>query len=259
MLKGYKVTHTTFKPHEYSYYDYCIRMETGRPFLWFYNSDIYKTGWSVYNEEKQNNMEYTIEDLREGRVAIDYGLNNIELLTKVLKKAFPKHTEPMGTCRYYLQRPHTETWWATESNPDDMPTQKLEDFKEHLHDERFPFQLNIDDARKIIGIACQEWQKKLLEKWNKVLITGFVQVEEDFYTEMRAACTKEQNELFDRIFGEDYIVDWKPNHAYLVNAGNGKTIRISSEIKGQFYANGNFKGNTISYKASDIIKLIGEV
>lgn len=261
MLQGKKVTHTTFESNEYAYMDSSciIKLNSNKTFFWFYSDIRYKTGWAEYQEEKQNNMKYyTIDDLKEGRVAIQYGLDNIHLLTRVLKKAFPKHIEPMGTCRYYLQRTNTETWLASESKPT-IPVQKLEYFEESLTDKRFPFQLSIDDARKIIGIACQEWQKKLLSKWDKVLITGFVQVDEDFYTEMRAACTREQNELFDKIFGEDYSIEWKPNHVYIVDAGAGKALRVSSNNIGYFYANGYFEGNTIKYSSNRIIKIIGPV
>ncbi len=35
----------------------------------------------------------------------------------------------------------------------------------------------------------------------KFLLKKEIEITEDFYQEMRKACTKEQNELFDKIFG----------------------------------------------------------
>ena len=202
-------------------------------------------------------MKYSIKDLREGRVVLEYTTRNKELLIKVLSKAFPKHKIPNGLCRYYMKGDN-DTWIATMYTPE-KPIQQLEHFELSLSDDRFPFQLDIKDVRRILNIACAKWQKKLLEKWSTALITGFVQVDEGFYEEMREACTMEQNKLFDEIFGEDYGVEWKPNHVYLLNVGGYQKIRVSSEQIRRFYKEGYLQGDTIEYKAKEIIKIIGPV
>lgn len=84
---------------------------------------------------------------------------------------------------------------------------------------RFPFKLNLVDARKIIDSACNSWKERLLQDWNKELILkDFVMIEETFYKEMRNECTSNQHRLFDEIFGKDFkIGDW----VYVINGGNG--------------------------------------
>lgn len=70
--------------------------------------------------------------------------------------------------------------------------------------ERFPFELGETDAKRIINIACGEWQQKLAKMWGyELLIDSSVEITEGFYKEMRNACTPSQNLLFDEIFGED--------------------------------------------------------
>lgn len=57
-------------------------------------------------------------------------------------------------------------------------------------------------AQDIIDIACNTWKANLAEKWAKeIVLQKEIEITEDFYQEMRKACTKEQNELFDKIFG----------------------------------------------------------
>lgn len=80
-------------------------------------------------------------------------------------------------------------------------------------DNRFPFELTEKDAKRIVDIACSGWKPRLSEKWGaKLLENGYVTIEEPFYKEMRKACTDEQHELFDEIFGKDEeqfkIGDW---------------------------------------------------
>lgn len=84
---------------------------------------------------------------------------------------------------------------------------------------RFPFKLDLANARKIIDSACSNWKERLLQDWNKELILkDFVMIEETFYKEMRKECTSNQHKLFDEIFGKDFkIDDW----VYVINGGNG--------------------------------------
>jgi hypothetical protein len=60
------------------------------------------------------------------------------------------------------------------------------------------------NATRIINIACSKWKPKLAEKWaTNIVLNKNTEISEEFYQEMRKACTTEQNELFDEIFGSD--------------------------------------------------------
>lgn len=85
---------------------------------------------------------------------------------------------------------------------------------------RFPFYLGLDDARSIVRVACSTWKKKLTELWGKdILLNNSAIIKEDFYKEMRRACTPEQNSVFDSIFGKD-----KPEFKEI-----NVTVKVSSQ------------------------------
>ena len=64
--------------------------------------------------------------------------------------------------------------------------------------------LTPEDATRIINIACSTWKPKLAEKWaTNIVLDKNTEISEEFYNEMRKACTTEQNTLFDEIFGKD--------------------------------------------------------
>jgi hypothetical protein len=69
---------------------------------------------------------------------------------------------------------------------------------------RFPFTLTPFNAQNILKIACNNWKETLAEKWAKdIVLNQNILIDEQFYKEMRNACTTPQNELFDEIFGKD--------------------------------------------------------
>ena len=115
---------------------------------------------------------------------------------------------------------------------------------------RFPFELSIENAKKIIDIACQTWKNKLAEKWGKdLLLNAHVSINETFYKEMREACDSDQHKLFDTIFGADNLeIDLtKPETINKLNLfGDGGTsnlisIRTSDELKNKaFWLNNKF-------------------
>lgn len=88
-----------------------------------------------------------------------------------------------------------------------------EQFKEHILNKkqmsnRFPFLLKKDDALKIIDVACESWKVKLAREWSiDIVLNKQIVITENRYQEMRSACTKEQHQLFDEIFGKDDLVD----------------------------------------------------
>jgi hypothetical protein len=64
--------------------------------------------------------------------------------------------------------------------------------------------LTPQNATRIINIACSTWKPKLAEKWaTNIVLNKDTEISEEFYQEMRKACTSEQNTLFDEIFGSD--------------------------------------------------------
>lgn len=64
--------------------------------------------------------------------------------------------------------------------------------------------LTPQNATRIINIACSTWKPKLAEKWaTNIVLDKNTEISEEFYEEMRRACTTEQNTLFDEIFGKD--------------------------------------------------------
>lgn len=103
-------------------------------------------------------------------------------------------------------------------------------------DERFPFVLNEENYKRIIKIACGQWRNKLVTQWGvNIVINESVVVTEEFYKEMRKACDREQNQVFDEIFGKD-----KPEWS-LKDAKDGEPVWVrdySDALWELRYANG---------------------
>jgi hypothetical protein len=61
-----------------------------------------------------------------------------------------------------------------------------------------------NQGQEIIDIACKDWKEKLFDVWGKkIVLKKPIEIQEHVYQEMRKACTKEQHELFDKIFGKE--------------------------------------------------------
>jgi hypothetical protein len=108
---------------------------------------------------------------------------------------FPDH-EPLKCTSRYIIEGYTEI--------------TFEEFKKYIlkkeenMDNRFPFKISAYHAQLIINIACNDWKDKLATMWGpKIVIRTSVVISEEFYKEMRKACTNEQHDLFDEIFGKD--------------------------------------------------------
>ena len=93
-------------------------------------------------------------------------------------------------------------------------------------------------AKKIIKIACPEWQLELMDKWGaSIVLDKEILIEESFYKKMRKACTQEQHELFDKIFGKDEENLKKEDWVYVTSDGGdfhknkGDIFRVLS-VKG---------------------------
>lgn len=72
--------------------------------------------------------------------------------------------------------------------------------------------ISSEHAEEIIEAACIDWSEKLASRWAiNIVLKRDISISEEFYKEMRVACTNEQNKLFDKIFGEDNpfkVGDW---------------------------------------------------
>lgn len=122
--------------------------------------------------------------------------------------------------------------------------------------------ITYEQAQSIIDIACNNWKDKLFKKWGQYIVyRKNIDVEEDFYEEMRKACTKEQHELFDKIFGKDNIP--KKGTLVYVSLGNEWYMRFYSHYEeGKHYCFTNQDKEsiytTVWYKVSLTNPLIEE-
>jgi hypothetical protein len=110
--------------------------------------------------------------------------------------------------------------------------------------------ISASNAQRIINIACPSWQENLAIKWSKDIVLGKeINISEEFYQEMRKACTKWQHELFDEIFGKDVEV-YPDGTPCLVRHYSGYTdcwqLRYA-DGKGRFYINGQKSGNSTDW------------
>lgn len=61
-----------------------------------------------------------------------------------------------------------------------------------------------NQGQEIIDIACAEWKERLFTYFGKnIVLKQTIEVQDEHYRQMRKACTKEQHELFDKIFGKE--------------------------------------------------------
>jgi len=64
--------------------------------------------------------------------------------------------------------------------------------------------LTPQNAQQIINAACPTWRTILAKEWaTNIVLRQNNEIDEEFYKEMRSACTASQHELFDSIFGKD--------------------------------------------------------
>ena len=99
---------------------------------------------------------------------------------------------------------------------------RKQEIKEVKMNRKFPFYLNPDVAEKIVDIACSSWKTKLATRWSVCnVLNKQIEITEAFYKEMRSACTKEQHQLFDDIFGKD-----EPTYQYT----DGELVWVKSGI-----------------------------
>jgi hypothetical protein len=127
-------------------------------------------------------------------------------------KSLPNYTHlNLGT---YTSITSIDNGWDTINLRKDYQEITFEQFKKYIlkqdnmnttnTDKRFPFYLQPVNAQKIIDIACSTWKPKLASMWAHNMVLGnSIEISEEFYKEMRNACSVEQHRLFDSIFGKD--------------------------------------------------------
>lgn len=63
-----------------------------------------------------------------------------------------------------------------------------------------------EEALRIVDCACDAWTRTLAKKWGELIVRKKnIRVYQDFYEQMREACTLEQHIVFDEIFGKDVV------------------------------------------------------
>lgn len=134
---------------------------------------VIKVKSHYYNEWKPNNIlrnKYISNDTNTGPVLSSNSIYGTEITFEQFKKYVLKQNN-MSTINTY---------------------------------KRFPFYLDPRNAQRIIDIACSTWKPKLASMWAHNMVLGnSIEISEEFYKEMRNACTVEQHILFDSIFGKD--------------------------------------------------------
>ena len=121
------------------------------------------------------------------------------------------------------------------------------------------------DAQRIIDIACSTWETELAERWAVDIVKGrSVNIEDDFYKSMRKACTQEQHELFDEIFGSDEVEKTysigdrfkvsSPNGEYLLASASSDFAIFIDTKSGCRFGDAFEVNNLFSIKESEIIK-----
>lgn len=66
-----------------------------------------------------------------------------------------------------------------------------------------PISISYKEAQEIINIACKEWKSELATLWGSdIVLQKEIEIEKAFYKKMRRACTLDQHQLFDKIFGK---------------------------------------------------------
>jgi hypothetical protein len=186
-----------------------------------------------YIEVTEDNLEEL--DTWRKSVTTDYLDNNLRVGIYVVSK----HFKDDGS--YY------HATMSKDIMRDKYPHHKkidLETFRK-ITNMKKSFTITSEQAQSIINIACNAWKKQLAEKWaNNIVLGNEIQISEEFYKEMRVACTPPQNELFDKIFGkDDDSVDLsKIDNSLLRSASNNMLdVRDSDEYKNKaFYLSDDF-------------------
>jgi len=170
-----------------------------------------------------NTIEPTLENLREYKcILINDGTS--DELRAVIAAAFPNSNSmpPFGNVKYYtVDTTRKSTWYGYEtldSINDSKPKFSVKDFINNMNQSNSKTMadgtnriLKPNEAQSIIDIACPTWKQKLAKLWSlSIVMDENISITQDFYKEMRKACTDSQNKLFDEIFGKDTPIETIP-------------------------------------------------
>jgi hypothetical protein len=164
-----------------------------------------------------NTIEATLENLREGKcILINDG--TLDELRVVIAAAFPncKSMPPFGNVKYYTVDTRTPSWYGhstLDSINDSKPKFSVKDFINNIIQPNLKTMANTttrilkpNEAQSIIDVACPTWKQKLAKLWSLSIVMGDnISITQEFYKEMRKACTDSQNKLFDEIFGKAVV------------------------------------------------------
>lgn len=150
--------------------------------------------------------------------------------------------------------------YITYLKPEGVPEITFEQFKKLILKETKMYTITSKQAQSIINIACEVWKGKLASMWSKKIVLGKkVEISEDFYKEMRKACTSDQNKLFDEIFGKEDILSFNtlkigeciidPLGSVFMKHKNGFII-----LKSEYRTNGETEGKNVNIGSFKRIK-----
>jgi hypothetical protein len=165
-----------------------------------------------------NTIEPTLENLREGKcILINDG--TLDELRVVIAAAFPNAgiTYLFGNVEYYTQSHTAKQDWCGHETLDEIDNTKpkfsVKDFINNIIQPNPKTMVNTttrilkpNEAQSIIDVACPTWKQKLAKLWSLSIVMGDnFSITQEFYKEMRKACTYSQHKLFDEIFGKDVV------------------------------------------------------
>lgn len=156
---------------------------------------------SALNQNAMTRQDY-ITAIRNGEYCIENDNKNSTI--KLLKEVFPHDTyNSSGTHRFYYQDvKHMDKWAPMDKKP--MKSIKASILANMKDETKI---ITPDQAQRIIDIACTTWKPKLSKQWaESIVLKEDIEVHQAFYDVMRSACTSEQHNLFDEIFGTDVPV-----------------------------------------------------
>ena len=120
--------------------------------------------------------------------------------------------------------------------------------------------LTAQNAKRIFELACSLWKERLAELWGKQILLGQgIEISEEFYKEMRKACTTVQHSLFDEIFGSDVVHPEQGTPCFVtMNSSDAWCFRYA-DGNGRFFNDGNESGKSTHWNCYVVIDVNSEL
>lgn len=136
-----------------------------------------------------------------------------------------------GCFKYLIYNPNSNMTFMSDIIDSDTILLSPEDFTKKFIKKENMKTITPEQAQSIIDIACSYWKEKLFKVWGQYIVyKKNIDIDEDYYKEMRQACTEEQHELFNKIFGKDIVIPKKGTLVY-VALGNEWYMRFYSHYE----------------------------